>query len=411
MATNGVSLLPELTVQTRAVDPLPSLLAFVDPQHPLLFQRQGQGIAGIGESLRLEFHGPDRIRDAARSWRSLAARARIDDPIRLSGSGLVAFGAFAFAASSPRTSVLIVPRVVIGIRDGVSFVTRIAGADDEIIDRPLGPDYHVELVAGETDAEDYRNAVASAVQRIRAGDLRKVVLARDIVGRLPAGSDLRHTLSHLSVDYPDTWTFAIDGFLGASPETLVRVGHGEVSARVLAGSIGRGIDPESDRAAMIELATGAKELDEHRLALQSVLSALAPRVSGIRTSATPYALELPNLWHLASDIDAALGDVSSSLDLVAELHPTAAVAGTPTQTALRLIAELEPTDRGYYGGPVGWVDSHGDGKWAVALRSAQVEPDGSIRAFAGAGIVRDSDPIRELAETRLKFRPVVDAFA
>jgi len=410
VTTDGGSLLPKLTVETRAVHPLASLLPFLDPRRPLVFQRQGEGIAGIGEALRLEFHGPDRILDAAHAWRSLVTRSEIDDPVQLSGSGLVAFGAFAFDAESPRTSVLIVPRVVIGMRDGVSFVTRIGGAADVLVDQPLGPDPQLDLVPGAIDAETYQAAVATAVARIRAGELRKVVLARDVVGRLPAGSDLRHVLTDLSISYPDTWTFAIDGFLGASPETLVRVSHGDVSARVLAGSIGRGIDAASDRAARVELATTAKELEEHRYALQSVVSALEPHVSSIEASSEPFALELPNLWHLASDIEATLGDGSSSLDLVAELHPTAAVAGTPTGAALRLIAELEPIDRGYYGGPVGWVDARGDGKWAVALRSAQVEPDGSIRAFAGAGILGDSDPTRELAETRLKFRPIVDAF-
>jgi menaquinone-specific isochorismate synthase len=127
-------------------------------------------------------------------------------------------------------------------------------------------------------------------------------------------------------------------------------------------------------------------------------------------SELPFTLKLPNLWHLASDVDGTLTDGSTALDLVAALHPTAAVAGTPTPLALSLIDQLEPFDRGRYSGPVGWVDANGDGEWAVAVRSAQVSPSGEVTAYAGAGIVADSVPERELVETRLKFRPIVEAF-
>jgi menaquinone-specific isochorismate synthase len=253
--------------------------------------------------------------------------------------------------------------------------------------------------------------VADAVSRIRAGELRKVVLARDLVGHLPEGGDLRRVLAELALGYPDTWTFAIDGHIGSSPETLVRVNHGKVSARVLAGSIARGVDADADHAAALRLATSTKDLDEHRYAVQSVLDALAPHArSGISASEIPFALKLPNLWHLATNIEGALSDGSSALDLAAALHPTAAVAGTPTAKALEVIHELEPLDRGRYGGPVGWVDAAGDGKWAVSLRSAEVSPEGDIRAYAGGGILAASDPDVELAETKLKFRPIVEAF-
>jgi len=142
-----------------------------------------------------------------------------------------------------------------------------------------------------------------------------------------------------------------------------------------------------------------------------VLDALRGHARGVVSSEMPFALKLPNLWHLASDVEGALADGSSSLDLVAALHPTAAVAGHPTETALAQIGELEHLDRRRYGGPVGWVDASGDGKWAIALRSAEIDAEGTVTAYAGAGIVAESDPDRELAETRLKFRPIVEAFA
>jgi len=195
------------------------------------------------------------------------------------------------------------------------------------------------------------------------------------------------------------------------------VHDGVVSARVLAGSAARGTDVATDQTAALELVTSAKDQDEHEYAVQSVLAALRPHSPAVRASEVPYALKLPNLWHLASDVEGPLDDRSSSLDLVAALHPTAAVAGTPTEEAMALIDELEPFDRGRYAGPVGWIGANGDGEWAIALRCAQWEAGESssdpdrIRAFAGAGIVAESIPEHELAETAMKFRPIVEAFS
>ena len=408
--TESAQALPALTVETRAVEQVTSLLPLLDPTAPLLFLRRGDGIAGLGEALRLEFHGPDRLREAADAWRRVSAAATVSDPVGLSGSGLVAFGAFTFDDESERASVLIVPEVIVGRRDQTSWVTRINGSTLPVQRRELGAEYRIALHQGTLDAEGYQLAVTEAVRRIRAGELSKVVLARDLVGHLPDGADLRRVLVDLALGYPDTWTFAVDGLLGSSPETLVRVNHGVVTARVLAGSMARGADAEADHAAALALATSTKDLDEHRFAVQSVLAALAGHASGVVASELPFALKLPNLWHLASDVEGALSDGSTALDLAAALHPTAAVAGTPTTAARELIRELEPLDRRRYGGPVGWVDGNGSGKWAVALRSAEVSADGGITAYAGAGIVADSDPARELAETRLKFRPIVEAF-
>lgn len=400
---------PQLTAETQVVEHISSLLPLLDADHPLLFMRRGEGVAGVGEALRLEFSGRDRIAEAAETWRRIAAAAHVIDPVRLSGSGLVAFGAFTFDASSERASVLIVPEVIIGRRDGITWMTRINSATTRVAPTKFGPEYRLGLHEGTLGAAGYQAAVARAVSAIEAGELRKVVIARDLVGHLPTGGDLRRLLFELSLSYPDTWTFAIDGLIGSSPETLVRVNKGAVTARVLAGSIARGGDATADHDAAIALATSTKDLDEHRFAVESVLTTLAPHSRGIAASEIPFTLKLPNLWHLASDVEGVLSDGSMALDLVDALHPTAAVAGAPTDLALEFIAEVEPFDRQRYAGPVGWIDGNGDGKWAVALRSAEVAADGTITAFAGAGIVTGSDPTRELAETTLKFRPIVEA--
>ncbi len=412
--TGTERVIPSLTVETTETgDPGP-LVPLLDRAHPLLWTRRGFGLVGLGEALRLEFSGPTRMTDAAAVWRRVAAAARITDPLDRTGTGLVALGSFAFSEHSSQTSLLIVPSVVIGRDHDHSWVTRIAVGEANLPTAPpadpVDGGYRVEFGPGSMSAEGYRDAVATAVTRLRGHELSKVVLARDLVGLLPDGADLRAVIAALDLAYPDCWTFAVDGFIGSSPETLVSVDDGTVSARVLAGSAARGTDARSDQDAATALATSSKDQDEHQYAVQSVLAALRRHSPNVTASEIPFTLRLPNLWHLASDVEGDLTDGSTSLDLLAALHPTAAVAGTPTEDALRLIEELEPFDRGRYAGPVGWVGADGDGEWAVAVRSAQVTA-GRITAYAGAGIVAESVPERELLETRMKFRPILEALS
>ena len=404
-----------LEVETAPLDDLRRLIPFLDARAPLLWLRKGDGMAGIGEALRLDFTGPDRIQQASAAWCETAAAAVVEDAVHTPGTGLVAFGTFAFDDESTATSTLIVPELLLGRRGGRSWITRIRRAGEpahSVTPHPIpfGDEYRLALLPGELGVDGYRSAVAAAVERIREEDLSKVVLARDLRGRLPLESDLRRALVELALGYPDCWTFAVDGLVGSSPETLVRVHHGTVTARVLAGTSSRGADAAGDQAAAAALMESTKDQGEHRFAVTSVMDALRPHSADLAASDEPFTLKLPNLWHLATDIAGMLSDGSSSLDLAAALHPTAAVAGTPRREAVRLIRELEPFDRGRYAGPVGWVGGDGDGEWAIALRCAQVAADGDLTAYAGAGIVADSDPDRELAETTMKFRPIVEAF-
>jgi menaquinone-specific isochorismate synthase len=407
-----------LTVSTHKVDDVRSLLPLADPHDPLLWLRQGYGLTGFGEALRLEFSGPTRMRDAALLWREVAAAADVCDEVRMPGTGLVAFGTFAFADSSSKSSVLIVPRTIIGRRDGTSWVTQISASDSEteptasaLRSTPMGDEYRIPLTPGAESVEGFQAHVAEAVEHIAAGDVDKVVLSRDLTGHLPAGADLRRVLADLALGYPNCWTYAVDGLVGSSPETLVTVSNGSVTARVLAGTSSRGRDAASDHQAAVDLVSSAKDQDEHQFAVQSVLESLKPHTEHVITSEMPFTLKLPNLWHLATDVEGTLTDDATSLDLIDAMHPTAAVAGAPTARAVALIDELEPFDRGRYAGPVGWVGADGDGEWAIALRSAQVEPNGDVTAYAGCGIVAESVPEKELAETRMKFRPILDAFA
>lgn len=404
-----------LRAVTEIVADHDDLLAFADAQHPMTALRRGDGIVGIGETLRLTFSGPTRLRDAAVTWRAIADAAEVVDPVHRPGTGLVAMGAFAFADGSSAPSVLVVPAMIVGRHDGVSWVTRIsaagavADAGVALRRRPIGERPRATLAAASLSREEFTAVVGRAVDAIRAGRVEKVVIARDATASIPPDADRRALLHELADRYPDCVTFAVDGLMGASPETLVSVHGGEASARVLAGSTARGASSADDAAAAAQLATSTKDLDEHAFAVHSVLDALRPHVRAVTASELPFTLKLPNLWHLATDVEMQLAASSSALDIVAALHPTAAVAGAPTDAALALIAELEPFDRGRYAGPVGWIDQDGDGEWVIALRCARIDDDGLLTAYAGAGIVADSDPDSELAETRMKFRPIADA--
>ena len=405
-----------LTVVSSPLSHAPAFIEILDVQHPLLWRRRGAGLVGYGLAAKLEFFGSSRVADAANAWNSIVANATIDDSVNLPGSGLSAFGSFAFADDSGASSVLVIPELIIGRRDGVAWVTTITreGVQPRPAQvpavEPLGTPAAISFRPGAQSEEGYRQSVREAVTRIQQGEVSKVVLARDLIGTLETGSDIRPMVVDLAQSSPDCWTYCVDGLIGSSPETLVRVHDQTMDARVLAGTAARGIDAQSDLDAAAELATSTKDLDEHAFAVRSVIDSLQPFTTHLSTGDSPFTLRLANLWHLATDVTGSLTPGATSLDLVAALHPTAAVAGTPTAAALRVISELEPFDRGRYAGAVGWVGSDGDGEWAIALRCVQVEGQ-NVTAYAGCGIVANSNADAELNETKMKFRPVVDALS
>jgi len=410
-----------LRVLTREIAPLGDLLEYADPRNPLVWARRGAWLVGVGDALTLTASAADAA-DLSARWRAVAAAAEVDDPVEEPGSGLVAFGALPFDPRSAATAVLTVPRLTIGRRGDRCWATWVlpdAGEPEPSEPEAIGfgPHWSAAVGPGALGPEGYQDAVRAGLAAIAAGDVSKVVLARDLVGTVPPGADLRRLVRALASGYPDTWVYAVDGLIGASPETLVTVTGGTVTARVLAGTVARGADPDTDREAALGLASSAKDLAEHGYAVRSLVDALTPYTSALAASEQPFTLALPNVWHLATDVEAATTAETSALDLVHVLHPTAAVAGTPTEAALDAIARIEPFDRGRYAGPVGWIDGRGDGEWAIALRGAQFDVDAAdaegipFTAHAGAGIVAGSDPEAELLETRVKFRPVVDALA
>jgi len=400
-----------------------SLLDLLPEDHPVTWLRRGDGLVGCGVAAEIRTTGAGRFEEANSWWRDLTARAIVRSDVDEPGSGLVAFGTFAFSDESGRDrsseSVLVVPEVILGRRGDTAWLTTVSslgGLDQldrrlELATTPPEP-VGVSFTDGALNGEQWMGAVAEAVGRINAGDLEKVVLARDLVATAAEPIDVRWPLRRLASGYPTCWTFHVDGIFGATPELLVRRERGLVTSRVLAGTIRRTGDDARDLALAAHLARSSKDLEEHEYAVRSVAEALEPHCSSMNVPEAPFVLHLPNVMHLATDVAGVVHDSATvtSLELVAALHPSAAVGGTPTPVATELIARIEGMDRGRYAGPVGWMDAQGDGEWGIALRSATISGN-TVRLYAGCGIVADSDPLAELAETQGKFVPVRDALS
>jgi menaquinone-specific isochorismate synthase len=395
------------TVRSRPVDLVGTLLQRLPHAHGVLaWVRDGAGLVGWGEAARLEVVGPDRFAVARDWWQALVESWPVENEVAVRGSGPVAFGSFAFSPDEP--SVLVVPEVVLGRMGGTTWLTTVGDPPRLATPDPVTGPGELRYAHGEVAVTRFRTAVTEAVARIDRGELEKVVLAHDLLAVADADVDPRYVLGGLAAANPDCWTYAVEGLVGATPELLIsRVGD-RVLSRVLAGTAPRGGDVDDDRRLVAGLVASDKDQQEHRLAVESLVDALEPHVTGLRAPEEPGVLELSNVTHLATDVTADLHDHAHVLDLLAALHPTAAVGGTPREAALTAIAELEGMHRGRYTGPTGWVDASGDGEWGIALRCAQLDGR-SARLFAGCGIVAGSDADAEVLEAQAKFVPVRDA--
>ncbi len=397
---------PPLAVRTVQVDDPGPLLTRLPGEDPLAWVHDGEGVVGWGEVARLDITGPDTFAQAARWWTELCASMVVDDRVRLPGTGPLCFGSAAFDRRAAR-SVFVAPRTVLGRRDGRCWLTTLGGpAEVPKPSTPTGPDT-IAYADGALSQADWCHAVAAAVGRIQAGELRKVVLARDVLARTSPPVDQRFLLQRLAARYPDCWSFAVDGLVGATPELLISRRGRTVTSRVLAGTVRRGRNGEDDRL-VAGLLDSSKDQEEHRYAVRSVAEALSPYCRELGAPESPEVLRLATLAHLATRVTGRLSADVPVLTLVEALHPTAAVCGTPTDIALDLIPQLEAMDRGRYAGPVGWMDARGDGDWGIALRCATVDGN-QVRLVAGCGIVAGSDPDAELAESLTKLVTIRDA--
>lgn len=426
-----VPLLRSITIQRPAMSEH-GLLDYITRDDSLVWSRHGEGTVGFGQVARFESTGPERFALARHWWDALSEAADVQDPLQQPGTGLIAFGAFAFSFSSSYASRLIVPKIVVGRNETCSWITytvadpaaelsaeaaetELAGLlEDYSPEHELGAGAN-KLVAGQISEQAYRESVLKGVSVIESGAVTKLVLARDAVAELASPIAVAQVLRQLALRYNDCWTYSVDGLIGATPEMLVRVRGDFAEARVLAGTLDRATAPSDDPDyAHRMLLEDEKQRHEHQLAIDSLTEQLGPLASGMDAPDEPFVLQLPNVWHLASDVKATLaaradGSVPGVLDLAEVFHPTAAVCGTPTKEAGRILRELEGMDRGPYAGPVGWIDTRGNGEFGIALRGGVVESPTSVRLYAGCGVVAASDPAAELAESWAKMRPMREA--
>jgi isochorismate synthase len=418
-------------------------------------ERGARALAALGAVVSLTAAGPERFAAVADRWRALAAAAVGDPPDDLAagsaGGGPLALGGFAFASegggdpawSGFEPASLIVPEVALTRRgraavSGVDVrmtLCALAAPDDTAeellarLERRVGELRATPLplldpapagryrVASAMPPEHYEAAVARAVELIRAGRLQKVVLAREVQVHAGGGAsnfDPAALFGVLREGFPSCTVFCVGredaAFVAASPELLVRREGHRVSALALAGSMRRSADPAVDDHLGAQLVHSEKDREEHTIVIRRIERALRAHALWTAAPPEPTLVKVANIQHLATPIRAQLAQPLDVIELLELMHPTPAVGGEPLERARPLIPALEGLDRGWYAGPVGWADATGDGEFCVALRCALLR--GSVaRCYAGVGVVRDSDPAAELAETEVKLAALLPLLA
>ena len=404
------SLIPVTT--THCGEHLP-LLDLLPDSNPVAWLRAGEGLVGWGSFATTTVRGPQRFADARKWWLKQLESFAITNSVHGNGTGPVLFASFSF--SPDEESVLIIPQVIVGKKGDKSWITWIGSSPQPDLN-VTPPDLIHNSITWDSDehADDaWKSRVSTAVDRIQSGKLDKVVLARDFTGHADQDIEPRTILKKLAAEYPSTWNFSVAGLVGATPELLLRLSRKMVTSRVLAGTISKSGNDERDLALAASLARSSKDLEEHLYAVKSVADALEPFCTSTNVPDAPYVLHLANVMHLATDVTGAIAEKLAHVDaftILEQLHPSAAVCGTPREQAGQLITEIESMSRGRYAGPVGWIDAAGDGELGIALRCGQIDGD-SIRIFAGCGIVAGSDPDKELAESVAKLVPMRSALA
>lgn len=412
-------------------------------------ERDAVALAGIGAVATFAPDGPSRMASVDRAWSALLEDALVDDPTRdatagTTGRGPLLMGGFSFAPEGPHSdtwrgfpaSHLIVPRFQIASVRGECWLTvsAIVSADGDADTSPeqllrLGRSILTSPAEADVSwsdsretgltfsspmrAAEWRGLVEHATAAIRAGRLHKVVLAREVHGTAPRDLDVIAVLRHLRAAQPDCFVFGYwrgeRAFVGASPERLVRLDGRAIQASSLAGSAARGATVPEDDALAAALLTSEKDRAEHGAVREALRAGLADLCDDVVAAETPSLLTLRHVHHLHTPVTAVLRPGRSLLDVVARLHPTPAVGGTPRAAALEFMRRHEQLDRGWYAAPIGWTGREG-GEFAVALRSAVIAGrDATL--FAGCGIVAASDPDREFAESLVKLRPMQAALA
>ncbi|MBV9917855.1 MAG: isochorismate synthase [Solirubrobacterales bacterium] len=405
-------------------------------------ERAGTALAALGVVRELRAHGPGRFAEVARRWRGVAREAFADPGGGVPGSGLVALGGFAFAPDGGESrrwagfapASLVVPEISFARRAGETWVSanvevtpddtgeellarlerrfaELSPAPLPLLDPSPAGSYRVVSVM---PPSHYEEAVARAVARIRAGELDKVVLARDVEVHAPIAHDPAAVLALLRAEFPSCYVFAVGHddavFLAASPELLVRREGQRASTVALAGSTRRSADPAVDDHLGEQLLRSAKDRHENEIVARRIARMLRPHAVWVAAAPEPALVRVANIQHLALPIRAQLKEAIGAIELAGLLHPTPAVGGEPRERAQAMIPALEGIDRGWYAGPIGWSDTVGDGEFCVGLRCALLRGQ-LAHLYAGCGIVADSEPAAELAETEIKLQALLPLLA
>src|SRR4051812_7338063 len=404
--------------------------------------RDRSALAALGTVTRLVASGAERFKRVAADWRSLTAGAVADPPDGPPGAGLVAAGGFAFAPDGGHVphwagfeaADLIVPEVALARRGGDVRLTvaALAAPDDvpeelaarlaaraaslrtaplPLLDPAPAGRFRIDSVA---PPEHYEAAVARAVERIRAGALEKIVLAREVTVNAPTPHDAAAVFGVLRAGFESCYVFCAGrgdaAFVAASPELLIRRDGQRAQTVALAGSTRRSADPAVDDHLGEQLLRSDKDREEQEIVVRRIARALRPHAVWVAAPDEPTLIKVANIQHLATPIRAQLAHPLSAIELASLLHPTPAVGGEPLAAAGPLIPALEGLDRGWYAGAVGWTDANDDGEFCVALRCALLRGT-EARLYAGVGVVRDSDPAAELNETEIKLGALLPILA
>ncbi|MSX02444.1 MAG: isochorismate synthase [Actinobacteria bacterium] len=405
-------------------------------------ERDGAALAGLGAAKSFESSGGERFAALAKEWSVLSRSAFSDAVDGPQGSGPVVVGGFAFADDGcraphwkdfapaslqlPELSIcrqgddvrMTLSAVVGADDDSEAVVERLALRADGLVHRPLplldpDPAEHNRVV-GTMPPEHYEAAVAGAVKRIAAGELEKIVLAREVQVHSATRFQADAVFGVLRDAFAGCHVFAVgrgeQTFIAASPELLVRCEGTRAATLALAGSTRRSADPAVDDHLGEQLLRSSKDRAEQEIVARRIVQTLQPLSVWVTAAEEPVVAKMANIQHLATPIRAQLREPVNAIELAGLLHPTPAVGGEPHSVAAPLIPALEGLDRGWYAGPVGWADLNGDGEFCVALRCALL--GGSVaRCYAGVGVVEGSDPAAELAETEVKLAALLPVIA
>ncbi|MEY4228097.1 MAG: hypothetical protein RLZ84_689 [Actinomycetota bacterium] len=378
-----------------------------------LFVRDGIGVAGRGVATTCSQADVEEV---------LRGVSAVDEGTD-AACGVVAFGIKPFSRESHAR--FLIPEVLVQKRDDGSQTVSLIGTDPHLVTesrllavvndmastKPNPPSVNSFVVEPLTSIDTYLSAVVAARDAVRRGEIDKAVIARDIQVRSAQPLDVYSILLRLRASFGSSYRFLVGGLLGASPELLVERHGRTIRSHPLAGTAPRTGDPTTDARLASELVASTKNRIEHRVVIDMVHDTLLPHCSYLDWEPEPSIVTVANVQHLGTALEGALVEPPLSvLALVEMLCPTPALGGHPTKEAMELITKVEGMDRGDYGGAVGWIDGRGDGTWAVTIRCAELSADRTrARLFAGGGIVADSEPHSELAETQAKFQAMLSA--